>query len=134
MGTQLNKEASQSGKFYKEAIYSFGTLLIERFVRVHLYSDLLFSLSSIGRRQKKYLTTIHSFTEKVIKDRKSNIVKLNTNGMKDDVTESIYMHNKRRTAMLDLLITAEKEGLIDEVGIKEEVDTFMFEVRTYLSH
>ena len=30
--------------------------------------------------------------------------------------------------MLDLLLTAEKNGLIDNEGVKEEVDTFTFEV------
>lgn len=30
--------------------------------------------------------------------------------------------------MLDLLLLAEKKGLIDEAGIKEEMDTFTFEV------
>ncbi|XP_050681337.1 cytochrome P450 4C1-like isoform X4 [Leptidea sinapis] len=29
--------------------------------------------------------------------------------------------------MLDLLLSAEKDGLIDNIGIQEEVDTFMFE-------
>lgn len=30
--------------------------------------------------------------------------------------------------MLDLLLSAEKDGLIDGSGIKEEIDTFAFEV------
>lgn len=34
--------------------------------------------------------------------------------------------------MLDLLIAASWEGLIDEKGIAEEVDTFVFEVRLSL--
>ena len=31
--------------------------------------------------------------------------------------------------MLDTLLAAERDGLIDHEGIREEVDTFMFEVK-----
>ncbi|KAJ8735686.1 hypothetical protein PYW07_007306 [Mythimna separata] len=43
------------------------------------------------------------------------------------VDDNTYMIKKNKTAMLDLLISAKKEGLIDDIGIQEEVDTFMFE-------
>ena len=36
---------------------------------------------------------------------------------------------KKRLAMLDLLLTAEKNNMINSEGIKEEVETFTFEVR-----
>ena len=37
--------------------------------------------------------------------------------------------DKKRLAMLDLLIAAYEEGQIDDLGIQEEVDTFIFEVK-----
>ena len=36
--------------------------------------------------------------------------------------------------MLDVLLAAERDGLIDPEGIREEVDTFMFEVNLTLSY
>lgn len=36
--------------------------------------------------------------------------------------------------MLDLLIAANKDGLIDDLGIREEVDTFTFEVNINLCY
>ncbi|KPI94940.1 Cytochrome P450 4C1 [Papilio xuthus] len=46
---------------------------------------------------------------------------------RDDDEYTMMYAKKKRTAMLDLLILAEQEGLIDPIGIEEEVDTFMFE-------
>ncbi|CAB0041941.1 unnamed protein product [Trichogramma brassicae] len=40
---------------------------------------------------------------------------------------NIFPDQKKRMAMLDLLLSAEKDGLIDDNGIKEEVATFIFE-------
>ncbi|KAL0851084.1 hypothetical protein ABMA28_006959 [Loxostege sticticalis] len=128
MGTQLSEEISKSAKSYKEAIYKLGNYLVERFVRIYLYSDFLFNFSTLGKKQKKALETIHRFTEKVIHDRKSNFDEQKLIYTDDDDDEHLYVHTKKKkTAMLDLLISAEREGLIDDLGIKEEVDTFMFE-------
>lgn len=49
--------------------------------------------------------------------------------MNIDADSAIYSGSKKRLAMLDLLIAAMKKGDIEMAGIREEVDTFMFEVK-----
>ena len=45
-----------------------------------------------------------------------------------DESENIYMRSKKkRYAMMDTLLQAQSEGLIDDEGIIEETDTFTFE-------
>lgn len=129
MGTQLGDDTTEA-KSYKNAIYDLGSIFYERLVRIYLYVDFLFYLTPWGRKQKKHLKAVHSFTENVIEQRKEYIEKngINFNEQLDDDDSFVYK-KKKKTAMLDLLISAEKDGLIDREGINEEVDTFMFEVR-----
>uniref|UniRef100_UPI003AF32C46 cytochrome P450 4C1-like n=1 Tax=Achroia grisella TaxID=688607 RepID=UPI003AF32C46 len=131
MGTQLNEISTSKGKSYKDAIYEIGRLITHRFVSVLLYADFMFNLSSFGRKQKKLLNIIHNFTAEIIKDREEYI---NKNGVQSyDVNDNsvfeddMFLNKKRKKrAMLDSIILAKKDGLIDDAGIQEEVDTFMF--------
>ncbi|KPJ08736.1 Cytochrome P450 4C1, partial [Papilio machaon] len=130
MGTKLSDDST--GKSYKTAIHELGLLLVQRFVRIYLYADFLFNLSALAKRQNKYLSIVHNFTRNVIKERKKYIadngIDLSNDSSNSNEDDSVNIYRKkRRTAMLDLLILAEKDGLIDNAGIEEEVDTFMFE-------
>lgn len=131
MGTRLSEELSDAGKSYKAAIYELGKLLVQRVTRIYLHSDFLFKYSSIGKIQEKCLETVHSLTRKVIRERKEYVEK---NGFdiydNEEEDDSIFLNKKRKkTAMLDLMLLAQKDNQIDDDGIQEEVDTFMFEVR-----
>ncbi|KAL0901439.1 hypothetical protein ABMA27_006696 [Loxostege sticticalis] len=128
MGTRLSEELSDAGKSYKAAIYELGKLLVQRVTRIYLHSDFLFKYSSIGKIQEKCLDTVHSLTRKVIRERKEYVEKNGFDIYDDEEDDSIFLNKKRKkTAMLDLMILAQKDNQIDDDGIQEEVDTFMFE-------
>jgi cytochrome P450 family 4 len=133
MGTRLGEGIADEGPTYKNAIYALGKNLAKRTTRILLYSDFLFNFSSLGRQQQSHVKIVRNFTKKVIKERKQYIELNGPEFITSEETnddESLHMGTKRkRPAMLDLLLLAQKENLIDDSGIQEEVDTFMFEVR-----
>ncbi|XP_047526197.1 cytochrome P450 4C1-like [Pieris napi] len=127
MGVELDNDPMYSGLSYKNAIYETIKIFVYRFMRIYLYPDFLFNLSPAGIKQARYLSIIHTFIRNVINKRKQNF----QNNEKESDTladnDNYVYKKKRRAAMLDLLISAEKEGLINDDGIIEEVNTFMFE-------
>ncbi|XP_014487690.1 PREDICTED: cytochrome P450 4C1-like [Dinoponera quadriceps] len=88
----------------------------------------------IGNENSKTLV-LHGFTEKIIAERKLYHEQTNGRYLKiienNDVTETdgreIYGREKKRLAMLDLLIAASREHHLTDMDIREEVDTFTFE-------
>nr|ASX93973.1 cytochrome P450 CYP4M42 [Zygaena filipendulae] len=128
MGTKLDEDTSGAGKIYKNSIHEIGKLIIYRIARSWLVFDTIFHLTKEGRRQKQVLKIIHEFPKKIIEERRSYIESHGFEIPTSDLNEDVVLGPlKRKMAMLDLLLFAEKDGLINEDGIQEEVDTFMFE-------
>lgn len=127
MGIKLDKESSIASRRYKEGIYTFGKSIVFRAQRIWMYPNWLFAWTATGRKQQKILDLMSSFRDNVINKRRdsSDFQDLNLNVEQYEDKQDI---GKKRLAMLDLLLQAEKEGTIDAKGIGEEVDTFMFEV------
>ncbi|XP_011699126.1 PREDICTED: cytochrome P450 4C1-like isoform X2 [Wasmannia auropunctata] len=134
LGTSL-RDLNEFQQSYRDAVYRVGELISYRAMRPWLYSDWIFSLLPKGREQKKLLKILHGFTEKIIAERKLDHERTNGQYLKnfgnEDFAEENYVKTtgtrKKRLAMLDLLISASREGLISDSDIREEVDTFMFE-------
>lgn len=130
MGTDLEEMQEQQKNNYQKAVFEMGHHAIHRLVRGWLHSPLLFMLSPLGRRQGKTLSVLHEFSTNVIRKRRieRERERLNSNKNEEDTKDGDFISTKKRLAMLDLLLSAEENGTIDEEGIREEVDTFMFEV------
>ncbi|XP_071571005.1 cytochrome P450 4C1-like isoform X2 [Temnothorax nylanderi] len=134
MGTSL-RGLGDFQQQYREAVHQMGELLTYRVMRQWLHSDWIFSLTSKGREQKKMLKILHGFTKRIIAERKLYHDRTNgqylksfdndTSANRDDA-EPVGIRRKR-LAMLDLLIAASRDGIMTDLDIREEVDTFMLE-------
>ncbi|XP_053982182.1 cytochrome P450 4C1-like [Hylaeus volcanicus] len=132
MGTSLRDKGSFQPK-YRKAVHDMGQLVIYRITRPWFQSEFLFNLVPQGWHQAKVLQILHKFTTEVIEERKNyhnqtnnrylSNFKEDSNQTDDDIDEKI---GKRRLTMLDLLIETHRKNQIDDEGIREEVDTFMF--------
>lgn len=127
MGIKLDPETSVASLRYKNGIYTLGESIVYRAQRVWMYPKWLFPWTSVGRKQQKTLDLLSSFRDSVINKRRETSRFQNTYIHVEEYDDEHY-NGKKRLAMLDLLLQAEKEGVIDGKGIGEEVDTFMFEV------
>lgn len=93
---------------------------------IFLREDFLYQFSDLYKEQKRALKTLHDFTDKVIVERRNKILTQNNNS-NANVDESIGL--KRKMAFLDILLQATIDGKpLSDLDIREEVDTFMFEV------
>ncbi|KAJ2949960.1 hypothetical protein O0L34_g11283 [Tuta absoluta] len=124
MGTSVNTKDSQStiDKYFK-SILIFGGIIQRRIVTVWLHFDWVHKLLPLARTENKLVADMHALTNKVIQDRRN----LRDDDYGNSNVNGDPANKKSRLAMLDHLLELEKEGLIDRDGIREEVDTFMFE-------
>ncbi|CAK9799487.1 Cytochrome P450 4C1 [Anthophora quadrimaculata] len=132
MGTSL-KDKGQFQYKYRKAVHDMGEVLLYRFVRPWFMFDFVFNLVPQGWRQAKLLKILHGFTRQIIRERKEYHNQTNGRFLTDPSDTSSEKNgnvnmgiHKRRLAMLDLLLLANRFNQIDDEGIREEVDTFMF--------
>ena len=111
MGKCVNAQDDEENE-YVSAVKTITRLSFNRQKKWYYNSDFIYNLSPEGRRYKKLVNYAKQFTLDVIKSR---------------MTAEIATTYDKKLAFLDLLISKYNEGEIDIEGIREEVDTFMFE-------
>ncbi len=93
-----------------------------------LRENFLFRFSSLFKEQERALKTLHDFTDKVINERRNTILTKDPD-QNDDVSVDESIGVKRKMAFLDILLQSTINGKpLSNLDIREEVDTFMFEV------
>ncbi|KAK2552814.1 Cytochrome P450 4V2 [Acropora cervicornis] len=115
---------------YVNAVLRITGLIHKRHRSPWLWNDALYSWTPSGREHDKCLQIIHGFTNKVIDERIAERAAKKTHSQEqkqeDDAEESEF-RKRKFLAFLDLLLDAYDNGEISREGIREEVDTFMFE-------
>jgi cytochrome P450 family 4 len=111
-------------EFFSSLTYRITKIIFKRVIDPITHSDFIYKFTSTWTREEQLVKTLHEFSNDVIKKRKSFLREKHTL----ENQQEIDVGGKRKLAFLDLLLLSEVNGkpLSDE-GIREEVDTFMFE-------
>ncbi|XP_055548224.1 cytochrome P450 4C1-like [Wyeomyia smithii] len=128
MGTSVNAQNDPDNDYVK-SVKSMSVLFLKRiFDPLAGYPVLYELVHPRAYTQRKIVNQLHKFTDSVIAERRKQLLK--DNGSKvsnfDQNDENIY--SKQRMTFLDLLLNVDVDGEpLDDIEIREEVDTFMFE-------
>ncbi|XP_023021612.2 cytochrome P450 4C1 [Leptinotarsa decemlineata] len=122
MGIKLNME-NREHREYVESINKLGPLIFHRLLRPWLHNNFLYYHAFVnGFKERKLINTIHRFTDSIIAEKLKNFKKFEKGDGEYDFSQ------RKKLALLDLLLNAKLgEGIIDDEGIRDEVNTFMFE-------
>lgn len=128
MGTTVDAQNQDSA--YVRAVSDMRAIFIRRCFSPWKTNDWLFQFSDDYKLQKECLKILHRFTLSIIEERRrlKQTREANTKNVDDN-----EVGVKKRLALLDLLLDSKIDGrdwTNDE--IREEVDTFMFEVKFFV--
>ena len=121
----ISNSTDKEAEDYVKTIGILGHHLLVRTFQPLFWSSYIYSLTSYGKQFYKSLKSIHEYTISAINKRiaiHSENEKLNNYTVTDKASRT-----KRNVCFIDTLIESYQKGDIDIDGIREEVDTFVFE-------
>lgn len=151
MGVSIDAQENPNND-YCQSIYIVGETFLERIIQPRYWIDTIFRVTELGKLYRYHLNKLHSFTRRVIAEKKVALVctaddgsKLRQDSVASELTRKLKVLEKSSTdsfceknkeapslpkAFLDLLL--DKVNLpggvkLSDEDIREEVDTFMFE-------
>lgn len=122
MGVQINAQSGADSNYVK-AVLRMCVYMQYRNKNPWLMNDFLYSLTQSGRDYRKDLNTLLDFTRTIIASR----IKQKQTDQNAECSPDGAPAGNRKKAFLDMLLDVHSRNEIDLEGIREEVDTFMFE-------
>ncbi|GFV34464.1 cytochrome P450 4C1 [Trichonephila clavipes] len=127
LGKEMHTQTQPSSPYVK-AVVNLTEWVFERMQRPWLWNDFMFKISPFGRRFAKNVAIVHDFTNKVISEKKKELLKRKNPNMSVDSDDDVEGKKRKKLALMDLLLEEHfKNNSISEEGIREEVNTFTFE-------
>ncbi|XP_055923351.1 cytochrome P450 4d1-like isoform X3 [Eupeodes corollae] len=124
MGVSVNAQTNTDSEYVK-AVKTISTVLHKRMFDIFYRFDFTYWFTKLARDEKKALQILHGFTEKIIIQRREEILREKERASQKDTND---VGGKRKMAFLDILLQSEIDGKpLSNLDIREEVDTFMFE-------
>ncbi|XP_068155926.1 cytochrome P450 4p1-like [Drosophila tropicalis] len=125
MGIKLD-DMAEEGDRYRNSFSKIDQCFARRLTNPFLWNRKIYDLIA-AKDYEPHLKEVHRFSSEIIAKRKVLFEKeLEQRHNRKTTEEDLFINKKQRYAMLDTLLCAESDGLIDHAGICEEVDTLMF--------
>lgn len=123
MGIHLNAQMDENSEYIK-GVEEIRQIVTRRAVSPLKVHNIFYYFSRDCYKERKILKLLHQTTTSVIKRRKEELLR-----NKNPVSSSDETGRKRRSPFLDNLIQGTINGVpLSDDDIREQVDTFMFEV------
>lgn len=131
MGIKVNAQIEENS-IYVKTVRSQSEIAFSRMFHPIKRSHLLYQLSYDYFKERANLKIMHDTTDSIIAARRDLLLSRNNNDLNAN-GDSIY--EKKRKSFLDILLesTADDGLPLTNIDIREEVDTFLFEVSKFHS-
>ncbi|XP_034118232.1 cytochrome P450 4d1 isoform X2 [Drosophila sulfurigaster albostrigata] len=127
MGVSINAQTNVDSE-YVRAVKTISMVLHKRMFNIFYRFELTYRLTPLAQAEKRALNVLHNFTEKIIVQRREELMRGTATAATKQSEEDVAVGAKRKMAFLDILLQSHIDDKpLTNLDIREEVDTFMFE-------